>query len=102
MIENEAKKLKNEDYRMLQEIAADKHKQEQQEKKEKQEELAVSLQLAWDKEKFLHEKQERVQDKRIEQMNRWLAEGKSVADVGLLLEMSGLAHPKEPSSLAQP
>ncbi|KAH9819751.1 hypothetical protein DFH28DRAFT_1080305 [Melampsora americana] len=101
MVQNDAKRLLNKDYRMMREIAHDQHKQQQEEKKEKQAEATAKLQIAWEREKFLHEKQERTQSQRVEHMNRWLAEGKSVADVGILLEMSGLAaqpnQPKEAS-----
>ncbi|EGG02185.1 uncharacterized protein MELLADRAFT_110282 [Melampsora larici-populina 98AG31] len=100
-LELEARMVENETKTLMRDMALDKHNKEQEEKKQKQEELAVSLQLAWDKERFLHKKEERVQDKHIKQMNRWLAEGESVADVRLLLEMSGLTQPKDASSLTQ-
>lgn len=80
-----SKRLMNQDYRMLREITLDKKTQEKEDKKEKLQALQLNLQLAWDKEKFLHEKQEINYDKCIEQMSKLFAEGNLVADVGLLL-----------------
>ncbi|EGG00136.1 uncharacterized protein MELLADRAFT_68029 [Melampsora larici-populina 98AG31] len=49
MLQNESKRLMNEDYRMLREMALDKEKKEQEEKKQNWQELQRSSQLAWDK-----------------------------------------------------
>ncbi|KAH9810236.1 hypothetical protein DFH28DRAFT_986489 [Melampsora americana] len=85
--DNDAKRLKHDEERIKREEA-------QEQKKLQQAELRIASEISWQREKFQLERLERSEDKHIAQINMWLKEGKSVADVQLLLEMCGLAQPK--------
>ncbi|KAH9813527.1 hypothetical protein DFH28DRAFT_1128150 [Melampsora americana] len=54
--------------------------------------------LAWAKEKFRMERKDRVEDRRLQQMAKWLAEGKTVAEVELLMRLATVSDSPSPSN----
>lgn len=58
--------------------------------------------LAWAKEKFGLELQDQIKQRRLLQMEKWLSEGKTVAQIEILLRLATPAPPVPPAQPAQP